>query len=137
MWPRTCWHTGCATLGLTCSGAQPMGMGNHKGSDAMWRGALGWGSPLGSFWCCYGSGVESMAKLADSLFFWRCATLHPCSLTHIAQDALPTSPAHRTPCTPLQPRDQQPGTVKVAGTHSSLCTWLPASPPWTLCAGSC
>ena len=45
---------------------KPLGTDVHKGPEAN-----PWGSPLHSFWCCYGSGVESMAKLADSLFFWR------------------------------------------------------------------
>ena len=49
---------------------QALGTGQHKGQG---QGNGGWGTPLHSFWCCYGSGVESMAKLADSIFFWRCA----------------------------------------------------------------
>ena len=28
-----------------------------------------WGTPMGSFWCCYGTGVESYAKLGDSVYF--------------------------------------------------------------------
>ncbi len=28
-----------------------------------------WGGPLDSFWCCYGTGVESFAKLGDSAYF--------------------------------------------------------------------
>ena len=28
-----------------------------------------WGTAYGSFWCCYGTGVESFAKLADSVYF--------------------------------------------------------------------
>lgn len=28
-----------------------------------------WGTPYDSFWCCYGTGVETFAKLGDSLFF--------------------------------------------------------------------
>jgi DUF1680 family protein len=28
-----------------------------------------WGTPYDSFWCCYGTGVESFAKLGDSIFF--------------------------------------------------------------------
>jgi DUF1680 family protein len=28
-----------------------------------------WGTPNGSFWCCYGTGVESCAKLGDSVYF--------------------------------------------------------------------
>ncbi len=27
--------------------------------------------PFDSFWCCYGTAVESFAKLADGVFFWR------------------------------------------------------------------
>jgi len=29
-----------------------------------------WGYPLHSFWCCYGTAVESFAKLADSIYFY-------------------------------------------------------------------
>lgn len=28
-----------------------------------------WGTPNDSFWCCYGTGVESFAKLQDSIYF--------------------------------------------------------------------
>jgi DUF1680 family protein len=28
-----------------------------------------WGSPRDAFWCCYGTGIESFAKLADSVYF--------------------------------------------------------------------
>ena len=28
-----------------------------------------WGTPTDSFWCCYGTGVESFAKLGDSIYF--------------------------------------------------------------------
>ena len=28
-----------------------------------------WGTPNDSFWCCYGTGVESFAKLGDSVYF--------------------------------------------------------------------
>lgn len=31
----------------------------------------GWGHRFTSFWCCYGTAVESLSKLADSIFFWR------------------------------------------------------------------
>ena len=29
----------------------------------------GWGSANASFWCCYGTAIESFAKLGDSLYF--------------------------------------------------------------------
>ena len=45
---------------LPLGGPQTKGHSSHQ-----------WGDPLHAFWCCYGSGVESMAKLADSIFFWR------------------------------------------------------------------
>ena len=48
---------------------QPLGNGQPKGPTG--TGNAAWGTPLHNFWCCYGSGVESMAKLADSIFFWR------------------------------------------------------------------
>ena len=44
----------------------PMGSGQTKGGSSH-----GWGDPLHSFWCCYGSSVESFSKLADSIFFYR------------------------------------------------------------------
>ena len=50
----------------------PMGTGQTKGASSH-----GWGSPLHSFWCCYGSAVESFSKVADSIFFYRCS--FPCS----------------------------------------------------------
>jgi len=28
-----------------------------------------WGDPLNTFWCCYGTGIESFAKLNDSIYF--------------------------------------------------------------------
>ena len=42
----------------------PLGVGVTKGNSSR-----SWGSPLNSFWCCYGTAVESFAKLADSIFF--------------------------------------------------------------------
>lgn len=33
------------------------------------NGVKQWGTPYGSFWCCYGTGIESFAKLGDSLYF--------------------------------------------------------------------
>ncbi|KAA6427609.1 MAG: hypothetical protein FRX49_02272 [Trebouxia sp. A1-2] len=44
----------------------PMGAGQSKGQSSH-----GWGTPLHSFWCCYGSSVESFAKLQDSIYFYR------------------------------------------------------------------
>ncbi|CAK8575877.1 unnamed protein product [Lathyrus sativus] len=29
----------------------------------------GWGTPFNSFWCCYGTGIESFSKLGDSIYF--------------------------------------------------------------------
>ena len=46
----------------------PMGTGQTRGASSH-----GWGSPLHSFWCCYGSAVESFSKVADSIFFYRCS----------------------------------------------------------------
>lgn len=44
----------------------PLGAGQGKGDSTH-----GWGTPLHSFWCCYGSSVESFAKLVDSIYFYR------------------------------------------------------------------
>ncbi|XP_043690801.1 uncharacterized protein LOC122641585 isoform X2 [Telopea speciosissima] len=30
---------------------------------------LGWGTKFNSFWCCYGTGIESFSKLGDSIYF--------------------------------------------------------------------
>jgi hypothetical protein len=43
----------------------PLGAGVSK-AKANWAG---WGGPDDAFWCCYGTGVESFAKLADGAFF--------------------------------------------------------------------
>jgi len=40
-------------------------------ADVGCRWPKGWGTPFDSFWCCYGTAVESFAKLADGVFFWR------------------------------------------------------------------
>jgi len=29
----------------------------------------GWGTQFNSFWCCYGTGIESFSKLGDSIYF--------------------------------------------------------------------
>ncbi|CAL1391150.1 unnamed protein product [Linum trigynum] len=42
----------------------PQGPGSSKG-----RSYHGWGTPFQSFWCCYGTGVESFSKLGDSIYF--------------------------------------------------------------------
>lgn len=44
----------------------PLGAGQSKGGSSH-----GWGTPLHSFWCCYGSSVESFSKLSDSIYFFR------------------------------------------------------------------
>ncbi|KAK1402742.1 AbfB domain-containing protein [Heracleum sosnowskyi] len=33
------------------------------------RSFHGWGSKFDSFWCCYGTGIESFSKLGDSIYF--------------------------------------------------------------------
>ncbi|GAX76447.1 hypothetical protein CEUSTIGMA_g3892.t1 [Chlamydomonas eustigma] len=43
----------------------PMGSGQSKGDNYHH-----WGYPMHSFWCCYGTAIESFAKLADSIFFY-------------------------------------------------------------------
>lgn len=42
----------------------PMGKGNSKAISYH-----GWGTKFGSFWCCYGTGIESFSKLGDSIYF--------------------------------------------------------------------
>jgi hypothetical protein len=42
----------------------PLGSGSNKGVSPH-----GWGTLFDSFWCCYGTGIESMSKLADSIYF--------------------------------------------------------------------
>eukprot|EP00661_Eupelagonemidae_sp_cell13_P000522 gene522-biopygen96 len=32
------------------------------------RTGHGWGTPFNSFWCCYGTGIESNAKLGDTVY---------------------------------------------------------------------
>ncbi|KAL9233642.1 hypothetical protein vseg_008612 [Gypsophila vaccaria] len=42
----------------------PLGHGVSKG-----KSQHGWGTPFDSFWCCYGTGIESFSKLGDSIYF--------------------------------------------------------------------
>ncbi|KAF4368985.1 hypothetical protein F8388_017701 [Cannabis sativa] len=42
----------------------PLGYGVSKS-----KSYHGWGKPFESFWCCYGTGIESFSKLGDSIYF--------------------------------------------------------------------
>ncbi|KAJ4979732.1 hypothetical protein NE237_010512 [Protea cynaroides] len=42
----------------------PLGLGHSKA-----RSYHGWGTKFNSFWCCYGTGIESFSKLGDSIYF--------------------------------------------------------------------
>ncbi|PUZ59952.1 hypothetical protein GQ55_4G084200 [Panicum hallii var. hallii] len=42
----------------------PQGPGRSKA-----RSYHGWGTQFNSFWCCYGTGIESFSKLGDSIYF--------------------------------------------------------------------
>ncbi|KAF2312003.1 hypothetical protein GH714_027726 [Hevea brasiliensis] len=42
----------------------PQSPGSSKG-----RSFHGWGTQFHSFWCCYGTGIESFSKLGDSIYF--------------------------------------------------------------------
>ncbi|RWR73791.1 hypothetical protein CKAN_00209400 [Cinnamomum micranthum f. kanehirae] len=42
----------------------PLGHGKSKA-----RSYHSWGTKFDSFWCCYGTGVESFSKLGDSIYF--------------------------------------------------------------------
>ncbi|KAK1426301.1 hypothetical protein QVD17_14972 [Tagetes erecta] len=42
----------------------PLGPGMSKAT-----GYHRWGTPFDSFWCCYGTGIESFSKLGDSIYF--------------------------------------------------------------------
>ncbi|OIW08658.1 hypothetical protein TanjilG_03334 [Lupinus angustifolius] len=42
----------------------PLGLGVSKGTSSH-----SWGTPFDSFWCCYGTGIESFSKLGDSIYF--------------------------------------------------------------------
>lgn len=62
----------CALLSayIPCSLGVFAGSGQTKGFfGGMWP--KGWGNPFDTFWCCYGTGIESFTKLADSIFFHR------------------------------------------------------------------
>ena len=48
----------------------PLGPGGPSKADNPHSWTKGWGTPFESFWCCYGTAVESFAKLADSIYFW-------------------------------------------------------------------
>ena len=42
----------------------PLGAGVTKGNSSR-----GWGTPFDSFWCCYGTAIESFSKLADGTYY--------------------------------------------------------------------
>jgi len=42
----------------------PLGNAVTKGNSSR-----SWGTPFNSFWCCYGTAIESFSKLADSIYF--------------------------------------------------------------------
>ncbi|XP_054790996.1 uncharacterized protein LOC129296414 [Prosopis cineraria] len=42
----------------------PLGPGASKA-----KSERGWGTKFESFWCCYGTGIESFSKLGDSIYF--------------------------------------------------------------------
>ncbi|KAL5708128.1 hypothetical protein ACHQM5_018956 [Ranunculus cassubicifolius] len=42
----------------------PLGRGDSKA-----KSYHGWGTKFNSFWCCYGTGIESFSKLGDSIYF--------------------------------------------------------------------
>ncbi|KAK7341613.1 hypothetical protein VNO80_24550 [Phaseolus coccineus] len=42
----------------------PLGLGVSKAKTFH-----GWGTPFDTFWCCYGTGIESFSKLGDSIYF--------------------------------------------------------------------
>ncbi|CAA2978127.1 uncharacterized protein LOC105163554 [Olea europaea subsp. europaea] len=40
----------------------------HRGASKA-KSSHGWGTKYNSFWCCYGTGIESFSKLGDSIYF--------------------------------------------------------------------
>lgn len=53
----------------------PMGPGRSKSISGAPPSGLphkmpgGWGGPNDTFWCCYGTGIESFSKLGDTIYF--------------------------------------------------------------------
>ena len=47
----------------------PLGHGVSRPLANWHQSNGGWGSQNGSFWCCYGTAIESFAKLGDSIYF--------------------------------------------------------------------
>ncbi|PSC73151.1 hypothetical protein C2E20_3677 [Micractinium conductrix] len=46
----------------------PLGAGMDKGTkEGSW--SHGWGDEFNTFWCCYGTAIESFSKIADSIYF--------------------------------------------------------------------
>jgi uncharacterized protein len=58
--------TGCKLAAGVLLYLLPMGRAQTKGDSSH-----GWGDPYNSFWCCYGTSVESFAKIGDSIYFKR------------------------------------------------------------------
>ncbi|KAK2076024.1 hypothetical protein QBZ16_001360 [Prototheca wickerhamii] len=71
------WPQGDPGAIVRASASAANGAPNDPGPVAgEWKGEhnhswTGWGDPFNTFWCCYGSGVESFSKLADSIYFQR------------------------------------------------------------------
>ncbi|XP_020682275.1 uncharacterized protein LOC110099462 [Dendrobium catenatum] len=54
----------------------PQGRGQSKA-----KSYHGWGKPFDSFWCCYGTGIESFSKLGDSIYFEELGSSHGLYIT--------------------------------------------------------
>ncbi|KAG5250004.1 Alpha-L-arabinofuranosidase [Salix suchowensis] len=44
-------------------------LGIQRGTEPGAKTNHGWGTLYDSFWCCYGTGIESFSKLGDSIYF--------------------------------------------------------------------
>jgi hypothetical protein len=62
----------------------PLGRGVSKAASGH-----GWGHPQAAFWCCYGSAVESFARLGEDVFFTGVTSV---ALSSAAAGSCPTSP---------------------------------------------
>ncbi|XP_074292559.1 uncharacterized protein LOC141619437 [Silene latifolia] len=112
----------------------PLGHGVSKG-----RSYHKWGTLFDSFWCCYGTGIESFSKLGDSIYFeetgstpglyviqyisssinWTSAQL---SLTQVVDDAVSWDQSLKVKIT-------------VATQHSGTATLNLRIPSWTSSSG--
>ncbi|CAA7407967.1 unnamed protein product [Spirodela intermedia] len=91
----------------------PLGVGVSKA-----RSFHGWGTRFDSFWCCYGTGIESFSKLGDSIYFEDRSTTS-LYIAHYVSSSLKWKSGGLTVNQKVQPVASQDAYLRVELTFSS------------------